>query len=821
MRTLSLKTWFPITLLVVAVFGILVNTLITGYMSHKQQLASIQSFVSEDLQRLAAELGELIAIESADDIDRRLEARVQASNYESFYLIRIVDWSILTMAGEPRLELLTADNNSQQPLDILLNDRGQRLDYDSTAQLITGYMAVPTQQATGELLRDGLIVAFYNASGELAGVSQTLWQGNVSFAAVFLLMIAVLQWLNHRYLQLPVNQLIHSVNAFAKKPRIITRHFTGRSEFADIENALYEMSITLLKVGAEKQIAQHEVKKGSVLLDSVFTALPDLLFLLNENLEIVDYRSSSQNSLYRSPDEFLGKMITDVMPPQICKLTIEHVAEVKCSGDVSTFSYDLSLTGDEDDTRHYEARVAMLPNSEKIMVIVRDITEHWESELLIEKQAYFDSLTELPNRYLALDRLNSFTNEAQRHHNKVAVMFLDLDDFKKINDTLGHSIGDQLLIDVAKRLQGAIRKTDTIARLGGDEFMILVSSLNQMGDLQMLVDKVFSTIARPFTIEGRELVVTCSMGIAIYPVDSKNNGDLLRKADMAMYHAKAQGKSQYAFFTEEMNKSIARRLQLEQNMLSALRNGEYEVHYQPQFQLADTRLLGAEALLRWQSPELGAISPAEFIPIAEQNGHIIALGYFVIEQAIAQCAQWRKLFHPTFRIAINLSPRQLRDNSILEFVQKQLMHHQLDGSNLEFEITEGVLLSAQENVKEVLHGFRRLGIKLSMDDFGTGYSSLSYLQQYPFDLVKIDRSFINNIEHSDHSRSLVKAIIGMAHSLNLKVLAEGVETQQQADLLTQYDCDLMQGFLMGPAQKADTFYSQWSTLNSEQKTQPL
>jgi diguanylate cyclase (GGDEF)-like protein len=570
------------------------------------------------------------------------------------------------------------------------------------------------------------------------------------------------------------------------------------------------MSLVLLKVGAEKNIAQHEVEKGSLLLDSVFTTLPDVFFLVDEHQIIVDYRSDTGANVARSPDDFLGKPVREFLAPDIRERILEQIEKVRETGGIEIFDYDLAPPSETDEKRHFEARIAQVPKSRKVMIILRDVTEQWESEMLVEKQAFFDSLTALPNRYLALDRLNQFIFDARRYEHQIAVMILDLDDFKKINDTLGHTMGDHLLIEVARRLQSMVRKTDTVARLGGDEFIILVNCLNGATELHQVVEKIVRTVIKPFLIEGRELLVTCSLGIAIYPDDSTNTSDLLRKADMAMYHSKTLGKNQHSFFTEEMNHEIARRLLLETCMLNALENGEYEVHYQPQFELSELRLMGAEALLRWTNPELGAISPAEFIPIAEQNGQIIPIGYFVIEQSIAQCAQWRSKFNGEFRIAINLSPRQIRDSSILDFVKRQLDLHQLDGRYLEFEITEGVLLSAQKSVKDILNGFRELGVKLSMDDFGTGYSSLSYLQEYPFDMLKIDRSFIRNIVESNHSRSLVNAIIGLAHSLNLSVLAEGVETQSQADVLKEHNCDLIQGFLMGAAQQADTFYSQWS-----------
>jgi len=424
-----------------------------------------------------------------------------------------------------------------------------------------------------------------------------------------------------------------------------------------------------------------------------------------------------------------------------------------------------------------------------------DITVQKEHEEKILHQAHFDSLTFLPNRFLSLDRLNIACKEAKRNGDLVALLFLDLDDFKKVNDTLGHDVGDQVLIDAANRLRHVVRSIDTVGRLGGDEFIIILGGLKNAKEAQPIVENLLNQFRNMFVINSRELLLTTSIGIAMYPNDASHASELLRLADSAMYDAKDCGRNTYSYYTSQMNKSAQRRLAIEEQLHGALARNEFTVHYQPKIDLPSSKIMGAEALLRWHNPILGNVPPDEFISVAEQTGAIINLGQFVLKQALEQTAIWQKNFNSDFEIAVNLSPRQFRDFQLMNVIQESLAATNVPPHSLELEITEGVLLSGHGHVKEVLSSITELGLKMAMDDFGTGYSSLSYLRTYPFDVLKIDRSFINEMTTSMKDKSLINAVISMSHALGLKVVAEGIKTQQQHELLRILGCDYGQGYL--------------------------
>jgi diguanylate cyclase (GGDEF)-like protein/PAS domain S-box-containing protein len=435
----------------------------------------------------------------------------------------------------------------------------------------------------------------------------------------------------------------------------------------------------------------------------------------------------------------------------------------------------------------------------RICGTLQDITERRKQEEHILHQAHFDSLTELPNRFLALDRLSQLINEARRNNERVAVLFLDLDDFKKINDTMGHETGDKLLKEAASRLRSVVRSCDTVGRLGGDEFIILLGGLSQATDAQPVAEALLDKFTEAFAIDSRELVLTASIGISLYPDDGENLSELLRNADSAMYHSKEQGRNTYSYFTDEMNQGVSQRLRIEEQMHGALHRGEFSLRYQPKVELASGRIIGAEALLRWRNPVLGEISPLEFIPIAEQTGQIVSIGKFVLTQALEMAAFWQQTTGRPFSVAVNLSPRQFRDPNLVAFVENAIRVTEVAAAALELEITEGVLMNGHAYIDDALTALSKLGVSIAMDDFGTGYSSLSYLRNYPFDVLKIDREFVNDIADDTADRELVNAAIAMAHGLGLKVVAEGVETQAQLNYLRSRDCDYGQGYLFSKA----------------------
>lgn len=429
------------------------------------------------------------------------------------------------------------------------------------------------------------------------------------------------------------------------------------------------------------------------------------------------------------------------------------------------------------------------------LAVKEDVTMRKKQEDRILHQAHFDALTNLPNRFLALDRLSQLINEAKRDEELVAVMFLDLDDFKKINDSLGHETGDKLLIEAAARLSHIVRGGDTVGRLGGDEFIVILGGITDTNDAHHTAENLLNRFRDAFHIDGRELILTVSIGIAIFPQDGDSASDLLRNADSAMYHSKDLGRNTYSYFTQAMNRGVSRRLALEEQMHGALGRNEFSLVYQPQIDLASGRIIGAEALLRWCNPAIGEVSPSEFIPVAEQSGMIVQLGQFVLNEVLSVADRWQQKYVRDFRISVNLSPRQFRDPGLVEFIAGALRKSGVAGDTLELEITEGVLMSGHSYIHDALDQLSEIDVQFSMDDFGTGYSSMSYLRSYPFHALKIDQSFIAGISEDTTDQELITAIIAMAHGLNLKVVAEGVETDEQLLFLKGLGCDYAQGYL--------------------------
>jgi diguanylate cyclase (GGDEF)-like protein len=555
----------------------------------------------------------------------------------------------------------------------------------------------------------------------------------------------------------------------------------------DRKKQMYCIDISLADVRQAE--AQAIVKEN--MLQAVLEATPDIFFVLDEENVIIDYYASDKAKLYAPPDKIINRNMVDILPEEITSKFQTHINKSIETGGVSNFEYELNILSG---LGHFEARISYLQSNKQIVVIIRDITEQHKSAMLIRQHAYFDTLTSLPNRFLSLDRLSQMLQDAERNDAKTAVLFLDLDDFKKVNDSLGHEVGDKLLIEAANRLNIAVRKQDTVGRLGGDEFIVLLRTLSHDQDALDIAEHLLSVFREPFNIDGRELLLTLSIGIAMYPENGTSASDLLRNADTAMYQAKEMGRNSFSFYTKEMNIIMLRRFEIEEQMNGALERNEFEVYYQPQFDVKSGEIIGAEALLRWRNPVLGNITPDEFIPIAEHTGLIAPIGEFVIKQALHFLRTWRDKNQKDYTIAVNISPRQFRDKNLVKYIKASLLEANIEAAGLEFEITEGVLMIGKSYIDAVLCELLDLGVKLSMDDFGTGYSSLSYLRQYSFDVLKIDRSFINGITINKQDFDLVKATIALAHSLGLTVVAEGVELKEQMTVLEELACDYVQGY---------------------------
>jgi diguanylate cyclase (GGDEF)-like protein/PAS domain S-box-containing protein len=426
---------------------------------------------------------------------------------------------------------------------------------------------------------------------------------------------------------------------------------------------------------------------------------------------------------------------------------------------------------------------------------VVDISDRKRAEEQIEFHAYHDVLTNLPNRKLFMDRLSQALTRCRRYGKSLAVMFVDLDHFKTINDTLGHTAGDELLLEMSRRLRACIRDDDTVARLGGDEFTIILSELRQPEDAANVAEKILHSIEQPLTIAETPIEVSASIGIALYPVDGHDAEALLRNADSAMYRAKEAGRNTYQLCTDEMKRRAVERLSLESRLRRAVHDGELLLHYQPQVSLITGKIIAVEALVRWNDPERGIVHPSSFIPLAEESRLIVPLGEWVLRTACEQMRAWRDSGVDVGSVAVNLSPRQFQQHDLVALVRRTLEETGLDGSALEIEITESTAMQNAEVSLEVLHALRGIGVGISLDDFGTGYSSLNYLKRFPITCVKIDRLFIRDVETSDGDAAIVSAVIGISRNLRLRVVAEGVETSEQAVFLRRRKCDAAQGYL--------------------------
>jgi diguanylate cyclase (GGDEF)-like protein/PAS domain S-box-containing protein len=426
--------------------------------------------------------------------------------------------------------------------------------------------------------------------------------------------------------------------------------------------------------------------------------------------------------------------------------------------------------------------------------VLNDITETKRYQEQLEHQAKYDLLTNLPNRSLLYDRLAQAIIYAQRYRRLVGVAFVDLDRFKLINDSLGHNMGDRLLKTVAERLKSSVRNVDTVARLGGDEFMVVLYDQANEQAIVKVMQRILASVRQPFFIEGREFIITCSMGLSIYPQDGQDAETLLKNADAAMYRAKDQGRNNFQSYTPEIQEWVNERVALENNLRRALERQEFVLYYQPQIDLRSERIVGAEALIRWQHPEWGMVSPARFIPVAEETGMIIPIGEWVIRTACTQNKVWQASGLPPIVVSVNVSMRQFRQKDLAKSVAQLLQKTGLEAQYLELELTESLVMQNPQEAIATLQELKELGIKLAIDDFGTGYSSLAYLKRFPVDCLKIDQSFVNEITTAHDSTVIAQAIISLGHSLNIQVIAEGVESQQQLEFLCTHHCHEAQGY---------------------------
>ncbi|MCC7683093.1 EAL domain-containing protein [Janthinobacterium sp. FW305-128] len=549
---------------------------------------------------------------------------------------------------------------------------------------------------------------------------------------------------------------------------------------------------------------------------AVLAAIPDTFFRLNREGFYLDYEQGHDASAGFSISDCVGSHIRDVLPHEIAARLLDKAHAVLTTQHIGSVDYTLTH---EDSTRHFEARL-VATGADEVLGLVRDISERKRTEEQIRRLAYCDSLTGIPNRQAFLETLERELLRSKEHDKKFAVLFMDLDAFKRINDTLGHDVGDHLLKVVSERLRETIRPSDLVlraehefeassggsnlARLGGDEFTILIPDLERVEDALNVAHRVKEAMRRPFMIEGHEIFVTASIGISLYPEDGEDCNSLLKYADTAMYHAKNCGKNNAKLYSSSLTMEIMSHVKMEVGLRKALQNNELYLLYQPQIDVPSTQIVGVEALVRWRHPERGIISPTEFIPLAEETGLIVPIGEWVLRTACNQAKAWQSHGGRAIRMAVNLSAKQFKDENLMQIVLSALADTGLDARLLELELTEGTLMDDARATMVTLEQLRGIGVYLSIDDFGTGYSSMNYLKRFDVRALKIDKSFIAGLPQDTENAAITRAIIAMAHGLKMVVVAEGVETDEQLLMLEEYGCDMAQGYFLGHPSPHDT-----------------
>jgi diguanylate cyclase (GGDEF)-like protein/PAS domain S-box-containing protein len=573
---------------------------------------------------------------------------------------------------------------------------------------------------------------------------------------------------------------------------------------------------------ASRRKAQQALRENEKRFRSLIDNASDLITLVDA-AGVLRYQSPSiQRLLGHPPDSLTGTAFTDYVHPEDRENAQQFLARAAESPGVPVTA--------EFRFRHCDGSWHFLecignsllhdPDVSGIVVNSRDVTARKRDEATIRHLAYFDALTGLPNRMLFNDRLGQALAQAHRTHDMLAVLFLDVDRFKTINDTLGHVVGDKLLAAVAQRLTRCLREGDTVARLGGDEFGIVLPAAAGVKGVARVAEKILKELGPSFSVDGHELHITASIGISVCPSDGDDADTLVKNADAAMYRAKEQGRDNYQLYAPSMNAMALDRLVLENNLRRAVERCEFALYYQPQVNLQTHEVVGAEALVRWKPPGHELMLPDRFIRVAEETGLIVPIGEWVLRTACAQNKAWQDAGLPPLRVAVNLSARHFRHQALVETVGRALESTGLDPRYLELELTESVLMEGAETTISTLHALKAMGVRLSVDDFGTGYSSLSYLKRFPIDTLKIDQSFVQDITHDSDDAVIATLIISMAHALNLTVVAEGVENQGQVEFLKPHGCDHMQGFLFGRPMPAADFVEYLKRNSGAGRSQP-
>jgi diguanylate cyclase (GGDEF)-like protein/PAS domain S-box-containing protein len=618
-----------------------------------------------------------------------------------------------------------------------------------------------------------------------------------------------------------VGQSIYEINVFEDDNDLseATEHLTQQGFFQNREMAFHTktghrvqalVSATYIEINGEPCVlciaknvnelrkAEEKLRESEQRFRSAFENSPIGIVLIDLEGKIFQANNFAAEVLGYERKPLEGTHISRLVPPEDRAQLKETFSRLRTGRDETMRTELRMLREDELELwTNFHVVVQRDAQGDPAYLIgqIADITEMKSSQSRMERMAFYDTLTNLANRRLFYDRLGQAVDHAQRSRHLSALLYLDLDQFKRVNDTLGHEVGDVLLQEVSTRLTSCVRQEDTVARLGGDEFTVLLFDIKTPSDASLVADKILSALRQPLNISGHQLVVTTSIGITIVPQDGTDPNSLMKNADLAMYRAKEHGRNTYHFYSEEMNTNAIKRLRTEYELRRALERNEFTLRYQPKVRLSDQQIVGVECLIRWEHPERGLLAPYEFIEVAEETGAIVDMGNWIIQEA---CRTGRSLSEQAKRniqIAVNISPRQFRDPNLVATIRRNLRESGLNPSTLELEITETMLMGDVEAANTTVRQLHELGVRMAIDDFGTGYSSLNYLKKFPINTVKVDRSFVMDIPESADDMAITSAVIAMAHRLNMEVVAEGVETKAQLDFLLEHDCEYAQGYL--------------------------
>lgn len=720
-----------------------------------------------------------------------------SENIYSETLLKRVDDSVVQV--ERRVTLIRVGEGGSVYVVAINDNSSQRQVEGELEKLIAELRATLESTADGILVTDldGAIRSYNHLFADLWGLPENLLTQRDDHA--------IYAWMDRRMLD--ANQYAERLGTITRSPLMEATDVLVLRSGKILERVTlpqYARGRPIGRVYSYRDITQRLADEARLRLAAkVFESSTDAIFITDAEQKIVTTNPSFERLSGYTEKEMLDKTPRDFFSQGGNSVQVENLLKELENLDF----WEGELWNRRKNGNAYLCMISLVKVRDKdgkalnTIGFFKDRTETHAAKQKIEELAFSDVLTGLPNRLLLSERVKQSITICSRHNSTFALLFLDLDHFKQINDSLGHPFGDRVLQQVTERLKKCIREVDTASRLGGDEFVLLLHEADAEG-AEVCARRVLDELSVPFSIDSMNFTVTASIGIALYPADGANMADLIKNADSAMYHVKERGRSDFRFYQRQMNIGLLSRMKLDHAMRQALEHQLFHLHYQPQIEMESGKLLGVEALIRWVDKDLGEVSPTQFIPVAEESGVIVAIGNWVMQTAIRQAAQWNNNGR-TMRVAINVSALQFQQANFVDCIAAALQEHQLQPHCVELELTESILIRDVEEALKKLQSLAKLGVNLAIDDFGTGYSSLSYLKRFPIYKLKIDRSFIDDLPDDESNVAIVNAIIQLAHALKLRVIAEGVETEDQRQFLHSLHCDEMQGYLFAQAMSAE------------------